>query len=69
MPREPKRWPEPRQTDNAILLEGYLCGALSRPGEHLYRVIERRGNEGTTIEHRETGNRYLLRVEQISGTE
>jgi hypothetical protein len=63
-------WPEPRQTNNAILLEGYLCGALMNPADPLYRVIEWTGEYGgTVIEHKRTGNRYLMKVAQISGSE
>lgn len=68
-----KLWPEPRVTPNSMLLSGYIAGALSAVAQErwlTYRIIELDAAGGTTIiERTETGNRFRLHVEQISGRE
>jgi hypothetical protein len=63
-------WPEPRVTGNAHLLAGFIAGSIGRPrigGERLYEV-ERLENP-VIVSHTESGNRYRVTVEQISGSE
>lgn len=61
-------WPEPRVTDNAVLLAGYLMAAMTQ--DPMYRLAEAKPEEATSIiETRHTGNRFRVRVEQIGGTE
>jgi hypothetical protein len=68
MADESERWPAGRVTGNSALLAGYIYGALSR--DEVYRAVEADAAEGEgIIEHRLSGNRYLLHVVQISGTE
>lgn len=73
MTDEPERWPEPRVTPNAMLLSGYIAGALCAVAQErwlTYRVIEMDAASGDSIiERTETGNRFRLHVEQISGKE
>jgi hypothetical protein len=60
-------WPEPRVTMNACLLAGYLAGVMHKAEpDGPYKVVSL--NPGVEIEH-ENGNRYRVRVEQISGQE
>ena len=57
-------------TGNAILLLGYLAGAVDRLGDDaVYRFV--RGGAGgvAVVEHRRNGNRYRVSVVQIEGTE
>lgn len=72
-PETNELWPEPRVTPNAMLLSGYIAGALSAVAQErwvTYRVIEMDAEAGTSIIERvETGNRYRLTLVQISGKE
>ena len=55
-------------TGNAILLLGYIAGALGR--DDLYEAISAEPVVGTQIvRHRTTGNLYRIAVVQIEGVE
>jgi hypothetical protein len=61
-------WPEPKMTGNAALLSGYLAGMLSTREEYRTAWEESRAGE-LVIVTVATGNRFRLRIEQISGEE
>lgn len=55
-------------TANAVLLLGYIAGALAR--DDRYEIVEAQPANGTsTIRHRLTGNLYAIAVMQLEGTE
>lgn len=59
-------WPSPLVTENAVLLLGYIAGRIHSPS---YGVVDADPENGRQIiEHRVSGNRYRVSVEQISGT-
>lgn len=61
-----------RVTGNAQLLLGYLGGALAIAGrtQPVYLVADFSPEAGwMTIVHAETGNRYMISVLQLDGTE
>jgi hypothetical protein len=61
-------WPEPKVTDNAVLLAGYLCAAFT--SDPMYQFESADPDHGVTVlKTRTTGNRFRVTVEQISGTE
>ena len=61
-------WDAPKVTGNSALLAGYIFGSLMR-GD-LYRMVETDAESGESIiEHRETGSRFRMRLEQIGGRE
>lgn len=69
-PTEIELWDEPRVTDNARLLAGFVMGAICGLGDKGYRFVEADATKAESIvERTATGNRFILRVEQIGGTE
>lgn len=56
----------PERTGNSYLLAGYIAGVVFNRRD-TYDVVEA-GNP-LVVEHRETGNRYHVTVEQVSGVE
>lgn len=58
---------KPTVTANAVLLMGYLGGAAT--GE-MYRLVDADAEKGECVfEHKDTKNRYKVRVAQVSGRE
>lgn len=64
-----KDWPEPRVTDNAVLLAGYLAAAITSR-DPMYRIVDAKPEEATTIfQHKITGNRFVCIIMQSGGRE
>jgi hypothetical protein len=53
-------------TGNAVLLLGYIAGAIGREGT--YEFVEAQPDDATqTVRHAVTGNLYRISVTQIEG--
>ena len=68
--KDPEIWPEPRLTDNARILLGYLVGSI-RPSAHpAYGIaaIDAAGGS-VVVENYDTENTYRISVVQIGGVE
>lgn len=58
----------PTVTVNSVVLLGHLAAGLS--ARTPFKLVEVDAtNSEMTVEHPESGNRYTIRVRQISGTE
>lgn len=58
----------PTVTGNAVLLLGHLAAGLNAASP--YKLVEVDAtNSEVTVENRENGNRYMVRVRQVSGQE